>query len=98
MAVNIPGLIAVIIFYIVIFVIGVVAARIQTKKNHSQHVRDDEEVMLAGRNLGWFVGCFTMTGIIFYFDIKFLPSKYNSPHRRLERHFVVVPAVHYSRM
>lgn len=65
MAVNIPGLIAVILFYIIIFVIGVVAAKIQSKRN--QATRGDEEVMLAGRNLGWFVGCFTMTGEIFIF-------------------------------
>lgn len=62
MAVNIPGLIAVIVFYIIIFLVGVLAAKIQSKRNRQQNVRGDEEVMLAGRNLGWFVGCFTMTG------------------------------------
>lgn len=62
MAVNVAGLIAVLLFYIVIFVAGIVAAKIKSKKNEGNG-REDEEVMLAGRNLGWFVGCFTMTGI-----------------------------------
>ena len=62
MAVNVAGLIAVLLFYIVIFIAGIVAAKIKSKKNESNG-REDEEVMLAGRNLGWFVGCFTMTGI-----------------------------------
>ena len=61
MAVNIPGLIAVIVFYIVIFVIGIIAAR-RKRKNHEEEATDGDQVMLAGRNLGWFVGCFTMTG------------------------------------
>ena len=65
MAVNIPGLIAVIVFYIIIFLVGILAAKIQAKKNRQQHIRGDEEVMLAGRNLGWFVGCFTMTGMTY---------------------------------
>ena len=62
MAVNIPGLVAVIVFYVIIFLVGVLAAKLQAKKNRHQNTRGDEEVMLAGRNLGWFVGCFTMTG------------------------------------
>ena len=62
MAVNVAGLIAVLLFYIVIFIAGIVAAKIKSKKNENNG-REDEEVMLAGRNLGWFVGCFTMTGI-----------------------------------
>ncbi len=61
MAVNIAGLIAVIVFYIAIFVIGILAARKKAKKN-ADGQEDQEQVMLAGRNLGWFVGCFTMTG------------------------------------
>ncbi len=55
MAVNIPGLIAVIVFYILILAIGIWAAR-KTKK------ANNEDLMLAGRDIGVFVGVFTMTG------------------------------------
>ena len=54
MAVNIPGLIGIIVFFVLILVIGLVAAR---KRKAGQ-----EEAMLAGRNIGIFVGTFTMTG------------------------------------
>ncbi|XP_063424298.1 high-affinity choline transporter 1-like [Mytilus trossulus] len=54
MAVNVPGLIAVIIFYVLILVIGLWAAR-KTKG------KDNEDMMLAGRNIGMTVGIFTMT-------------------------------------
>ncbi|CAL1538083.1 unnamed protein product [Lymnaea stagnalis] len=55
MAVNVPCLIAVIVLYVVILVIGIVAAR---KTNKTQ---DSEEVMVANRHLGLVVACFTMT-------------------------------------
>ncbi|XP_048763868.2 high-affinity choline transporter 1-like [Ostrea edulis] len=55
MVLNIPGLVAVIIFYIVILVIGLWAARRTKGETNS------ENVMLAGRNIGTFVGVFTMT-------------------------------------
>ncbi|XP_048763871.1 high-affinity choline transporter 1-like [Ostrea edulis] len=55
MVLNVPGLIAVIIFYIVILVIGLWAARRTKGETNS------ENIMLAGRNIGAFVGVFTMT-------------------------------------
>lgn len=57
---NIPGLIAVIVFYVAIFLVGILAAK--KKRNRDVGEYNGDEVMLAGRNLGWFVGCFTMTG------------------------------------
>ena len=71
MAVNVPGLIAVIVFYIIIFLIGILAAR--KKKSGDEAVGGEgEEVMLAGRNIGLFVGTFTMTGKAFRnFDRKY---------------------------
>lgn len=54
MAVNVPGLIAVIVFYILILAIGLWAAR-KTKNSNN------EDLMLAGRDIGVFVGVFTMT-------------------------------------
>ncbi|GFS10728.1 high-affinity choline transporter 1-like [Elysia marginata] len=55
MAINIPGLIAVIAFYIAILVIGIVYGR-KTGKSKS-----NEAVLLADRSLGGFVSVFTIT-------------------------------------
>lgn len=55
MALNLVGLTAIIIFYVLILMVGLWAAR---KKGDSN---SEEEVMLAGRNIGLFVGIFTMT-------------------------------------
>lgn len=55
MAVNVPGLIAVIIFYALILAIGLWAARKQKSANN-------EDLMLAGRSIGVGLGMFTMTG------------------------------------
>jgi len=58
MAVHIPGLIAILIFYVLILAVGVYAARKTGFKNKNLKVDD---VMLANRSIGVFVGCFTMT-------------------------------------
>uniref|UniRef100_T1IWY2 High-affinity choline transporter 1 n=1 Tax=Strigamia maritima TaxID=126957 RepID=T1IWY2_STRMM len=55
MAVNLMGLLAIVIFYVLILAVGIWASR---KKGTSD---SEEEVMLAGRNIGLFVGIFTMT-------------------------------------
>ncbi len=61
MAVNIAGLIAILLFYVVILVIGLLAAR-KKKSGDEAEGGEGEEIMLAGRNIGLFVGTFTMTG------------------------------------
>lgn len=58
MTVNIGGVISVIIFYIMILAVGIWAGR---KKKSGADDLESEEVMLAGRNIGLFVGIFTMT-------------------------------------
>lgn len=50
------GIVAVIVFYILILGVGLWAAR------KSRGETDSENVMLAGRNIGILVGVFTMTG------------------------------------
>ncbi|XP_022098249.1 high-affinity choline transporter 1-like [Acanthaster planci] len=55
MAVHWGGVIAIIVFYLLILGVGLWAARKSKGKN------DSEDVMLAGRNIGLFVGIFTMT-------------------------------------
>jgi len=64
MAINVIGLIAVIVFYILILVIGILAGR---KSRSTEKRPDHEEIMLAGRNIGLLVGIFTMTGTSYFF-------------------------------
>ncbi|KAK9692525.1 Sodium:solute symporter family [Popillia japonica] len=54
--INVAGVISIILFYILILGVGIWAARKKESGNDSE-----EEVMLAGRNIGLFVGIFTMT-------------------------------------
>ena len=54
--INIGGLVAIIVFYLIILGIGLWAAR-RRKEGHAE-----EETMLAGRSIGYFVGTFTLTG------------------------------------
>lgn len=56
--INVAGVISIILFYILILAVGIWAGRKKEEGNDSE-----EEVMLAGRNIGLFVGIFTMTGI-----------------------------------
>lgn len=55
--INIAGVISIILFYVLILAVGIWAGRKKEKGNDSE-----EEVMLAGRSIGLFVGIFTMTG------------------------------------
>ncbi|CAH8641645.1 unnamed protein product [Dicrocoelium dendriticum] len=57
--VYVPGLVAIIIFYVLILGVGFWAAR--RSKKLSAASTESEEVMLAGRNIGLIVGIFTMT-------------------------------------
>ncbi|KAK0049987.1 high-affinity choline transporter 1 [Biomphalaria pfeifferi] len=55
MAINVPCLVAVILMYVLVLVIGVVTA----KKTHKS--QNSEEVMIANRSLGFGVAFFTLT-------------------------------------
>ena len=57
MSLNILGIASIVIFYLLILVVGIWAGRKKEEGNDSE-----EEIMLAGRNIGLFVGIFTMTG------------------------------------
>lgn len=66
MAVFIAGLIGIIIFYLAILGVGIWASR-KAKDN------SEEELMLAGRSLGFIVGALTligMSGITFFETIS----------------------------
>lgn len=55
--INVAGVISISLFYILILAVGIWAGRKKEEGNDSE-----EEVMLAGRSIGLFVGIFTMTG------------------------------------
>ena len=64
-AINWIGLAGIVVFYVLILVIGLFAARMRNKKRSGEGGDgggEEEEVMLAGRSIGLFVGGFTMTG------------------------------------
>ena len=54
-----PGLVSIIVFYLLILVVGIIAAR---KTGLKMRNLSRQEVMMAGRNIGLFVGLFTITG------------------------------------
>ncbi|XP_035824791.1 high-affinity choline transporter 1 [Aplysia californica] len=58
MAIHVPGLISIIIFYLIILAIGIFAARKTGFRATNLKIND---VMLANRSIGILVGCFTMT-------------------------------------
>lgn len=60
---NVGGLVSIIIFYLIILGIGIFAAWRKNKNTKRATTTEEEtnEVILAGRNIGIFVGCFTMT-------------------------------------
>lgn len=55
MTVDIGGIVSIVLFYVLILAVGIWAGK-KGSGNESE-----EEVMLAGRNIGMFVGIFTMT-------------------------------------
>ncbi|XP_066946719.1 high-affinity choline transporter 1-like isoform X1 [Macrobrachium rosenbergii] len=58
--VNVAGLVAIIVFYFLILVVGLWAAWKKNRNSDSLEGQGDE-VMLAGRDIGLFLGCLTMT-------------------------------------
>ena len=65
--INIVGLVAIIVFYLLILFVGLWAAR--------RRKEGEEEAMLAGRSIGIFVGTFTMTGTRNEQNFDILPFK-----------------------
>ncbi|KAG7216078.1 hypothetical protein INR49_007830, partial [Caranx melampygus] len=66
MAVDVPGLVGVVVFYLIILVIGIWASR-KSKKVEKACVGSKSEVaIVGGRNISVLVGVFTMTGGLFF--------------------------------
>lgn len=60
MAVNVPGVIAVTFFYVMVLGMGIFAARKSKKAEDNGDRR--EAFLLGNRKIDWIVGIFTMTG------------------------------------
>uniref|UniRef100_H2YD72 Uncharacterized protein n=1 Tax=Ciona savignyi TaxID=51511 RepID=H2YD72_CIOSA len=58
MSVNVPGLVSIIVFYLLILAIGIYAA---WRKRRAGTGNESETIMVGGRDIGLFVGSFTMT-------------------------------------
>lgn len=61
MAVNIPGLIMIIVFYAFVLGTGIWASK-KSRRLESSNSGQLENLFLANRSVGFFVGVFTMTG------------------------------------
>ena len=61
---NVSGILSIVVFYLVVLAVGVWAGWRQKRNRGHQGAggADQEEVMLAGRNIGLFVGVLTMGG------------------------------------
>lgn len=73
--INVAGVVSIVLFYVLILAVGIWAGRKKEAGNDSE-----EEVMLAGRSIGLFVGIFTMTGELWLlvFCIQF-PINHHHP-------------------
>lgn len=62
MAVDVPGLVSVIVFYVCILAIGVWGSRKSKKVEKKCSGSKSEVAIIGGRNINILVGIFTMTG------------------------------------
>ncbi|XP_061184790.1 high-affinity choline transporter 1-like [Saccostrea echinata] len=61
MAVNVLGLVVLLVFYLIIIIVGILAGKLKKKPNGVSRM---EEAVVAGRDINVFVGIFTMTATI----------------------------------
>lgn len=64
MALNVPGVIAVVVFYILILATGIWAGHKARKAEKKSHGGQAEVVLLGDRSISLLVGIFTMTGTL----------------------------------
>lgn len=62
MAIHAEGLVAIVIFYVLILFVGIWAAWKNKNSGVSEGGDRSESIMVGGRDIGLFVGGFTMTG------------------------------------
>lgn len=62
MAIHVEGLVAIVIFYVLILFVGIWAAWKNKSSGDNDSADRSESIMVGGRDIGLFVGVFTMTG------------------------------------
>lgn len=62
MNIHVEGLVAIVIFYLLILVVGIWAAWKNKNSGVVEGADRSETIMVGGRDIGLFVGAFTMTG------------------------------------
>lgn len=62
MGIHVEGLVAIVIFYVLILVVGIWAAWKNKASGDNESLDRSENIMVGGRDIGLFVGVFTMTG------------------------------------
>lgn len=62
MAIHVEGLVAIVIFYLLILAVGIWAAWKNKNSGVEEGADRSETIMVGGRDIGLFVGAFTMTG------------------------------------
>lgn len=62
MNIHVEGLVAIVIFYLLILVVGIWAAWKNKNSGVMEGTDRSETIMVGGRDIGLFVGAFTMTG------------------------------------
>lgn len=62
MAIHVEGLVAIVIFYVLILFVGIWAAWKNKSSGDNDSTDRSESIMVGGRDIGLFVGVFTMTG------------------------------------
>lgn len=73
MGIHVEGLVAIVIFYVLILVVGIWAAWKNKASGDEESLDRSENIMVGGRDIGLFVGVFTMTGEFgAYLDLHFL--------------------------
>ena len=75
MTINIPGLVSIIVFYLLILAIGLYGAWKKRQKGKKSQ-NENERAMVGERDFGLFVLGFTMTGIVVF--SKYLMNGDNS--------------------
>lgn len=63
MTIHVEGLVAIVIFYVLILFVGIWAAWKNKNSGVGEGGERSESIMVGGRDIGLFVGGFTMTGV-----------------------------------
>lgn len=66
MTIHVEGLVAIAVFYLLILFVGIWAAWKNKHSGEAEGTDRSETIMVGGRDIGLFVGGFTMTGEVYF--------------------------------